>query len=74
MKIALNAGGNGPLKKVRIIMNNSYVYIPMDKLAAILNHCCPPFTTVWDCSKLSREDSADEDCLQCWKDWFKDGE
>lgn len=56
-------------------MNNpSYVYIPTDKLAEIIEHCCPPGVTVDHCSRLAYEDCDGRYCLECWKDWLKDGE
>ena len=50
--------------------NNSYVYIPADKLVEIIKHCCPPIgnTRYNGCS------GAAGDCLKCWKEWLKDGE
>lgn len=54
--------------------NNCYVCIPADKLAAIIEHCCPPSTSDSHTSHLAQEDCFDADCLKCWKDWLKDGE
>lgn len=50
--------------------NNSYVFILVDKLVAIIENSCPPigYTRVNGCF------GAKEDCLKCWKDWLKDGE
>lgn len=48
--------------------NHYYVYIPADKLAAIIEESCPPIG-------YTRENGcfgAAEDCLKCWKDWLKD--
>ena len=49
--------------------NNSYVYIPADKLVEIIKHCCPPSKSDSHTSHLARKD-----CLECWKSWLKDGE
>lgn len=73
MKIALNAGANGPLKKARIIMsNNSYVYIPVDKLSELIKTTCPP------CARtICRDCLADEErikCVNCWREWLMDGD
>lgn len=51
--------------------NHSYVYIPADKLAAIIEESCPPpivYNRDYGCFGKG------EDCLKCWKDWLKDGE
>lgn len=54
--------------------NHSYVYIPADKLVAIIKRCCPPSVSTLHSDCLAREDCFDVDCLECWKSWFKDGE
>ena len=55
-------------------MNNpSYVYIPADKLVEIIEHCCPPETSVDQCIRLAYEDCDGRTCLECWKGWLKDG-
>lgn len=50
--------------------NHSYVYIPVDKLVAIIKESCPPigFTSENGCF------GAGEDCKKCWLSWLKDGE
>lgn len=56
-------------------MNNpSYVYIPTDKLVEIIEHCCPPGTSVDQCIRLAYEDCDGRTCLECWKSWLKVGE
>lgn len=56
-------------------MNNpSYVYIPADKLVEIIEHCCPPETSVDQCIRLAYEDCDGRTCLECWKSWLKVGE
>ena len=50
--------------------NHSYIYIPTNKLVQIMQESCPPIG-------YTRENGcfgAAEDCLECWKSWFKDGE
>ena len=54
--------------------NNFYVCISAGKLAEIIEHCCPPDTTVYHCSRLAYEDCDGRTCLECWKNWLKDGE
>lgn len=54
--------------------NNSYVCIPADKLIEIIEHCCPPNTSVDHCERLAYEDCDGRSCINCWKSWFKDGE
>ena len=49
--------------------NNSYVYIPADKLVELIKTACPPNT-----STVRSRCLTDEDCLKCWKDWLEDGE
>ena len=67
--------GQNMTRKARLMLkNNSYVCIPADKLVGIIERCCPPTTSVWDCPCLDRKDSADEDCINCWYAWLKDGE
>ena len=48
--------------------NHSYVYIPTDKLAAIIEESCPPIGYTRDNGCFG----AAEDCIKCWKDWLKD--
>lgn len=56
-------------------MNNpSYGYIPTDKLVEIIEHCCPPETSVDQCIRLANEDCDGRTCLECWKSWLKVGE
>ena len=50
--------------------NTSYVCIPADKLAAIIEESCPPIGYTRDNGCFG----AAEDCLKCWKDWLKGGE
>ena len=52
--------------------NNSYVYIPADKLVAIIKQCCPPGVSTLHSDCLAH-DCLDVDCLECWKSWLKDG-
>lgn len=54
--------------------NNSYVYIPADKLAEIIKQCCPPNLLSGHVECIERDECIDPDCLKCWKDWLKDGE
>lgn len=54
--------------------NNSYVCIPACKLVEIIEHCCPPETSVDQCIRLDYEDCDGRTCLECWKSWLKDGE
>lgn len=50
--------------------NHSYVFIPADKLAALIETSCPPgMCGVPECGCYTGED-----CPQCWASWFKDGE
>ena len=49
--------------------NNSYVCIPANKLAEIIEHCCPPETTSEKCCCFGLE----KDCITCWHSWLKDG-
>lgn len=44
--------------------NNSYVYIPANKLVEIIEHC----------ERLEYEDCDGRSCIDCWKSWLKDGE
>lgn len=51
--------------------NNSFVTIPVEKLAALIETGCPPVprtTQVKVCIEY------DGDCKECWKSWLKDGE
>lgn len=50
--------------------NHSYVCVPANKLAAIIKESCPPigYTKENGCF------GADEDCVNCWRAWFKDGD
>ena len=54
--------------------DHSYVYIPTDKLVEIIEHCCPPNTSVDHFERLAYEDCDGRACLECWKAWLKDGE
>lgn len=54
--------------------NNSYVCIPACKLVEIIEHWCPPETSVDQCIRLAYEDCDGRTCLECWKSWLKDGE
>lgn len=55
--------------------NNSYVIISADKLRAIFMFCCPPpYTSDDHCERLAYEDCDGLSCIDCWKDWLKDGE
>lgn len=49
--------------------NNSYVYIPVDKFAELINISCPP----GPCRDLSCRCHTEEDCIKCWQSWLKDG-
>lgn len=53
----------------RIPKNNSYVCIPADKLAAIIEQWCPPIF-----GDVVGEQCVDEDCINCWQSWLKDGD
>lgn len=50
--------------------NHSYVYIPTDKLVAIIKGSCPPVTVPENTCCFGFEG----DCVTCWKAWLKDGE
>ena len=54
--------------------NNSYVYIPTDKLVKIIERYCPPNKALDRCERLAYEDCDGPYCLECWKSWLKDGE
>lgn len=54
--------------------NNSYVYIPFDKLVEMIEHCCPPNNCVYNCERLAYDDFDCCSCINCWKSWLKDGE
>lgn len=45
-------------------MNNSYVYIPVDKFAELVETSCPPNYPV-----SLRRCYSDEDCAKCWREW-----
>lgn len=53
-------------------MNNpSYVYIPMDKIMALIETDCPPVTSVMTenvCIGYGR------DCKECWTAWLAECE
>lgn len=52
--------------------NNSYVYIPTDKLVAIIKYTCPPIDNDVYCG--CHGEPAKADCVKCWKSWLMDGE
>ena len=50
--------------------NHSYVYIPTDKLVALIKESCPPIG-------FNRNDGcfgAGEECKECWLLWLKGGD
>lgn len=52
--------------------NNSYVYIPVDKLTDLIVASCPLVHNVACPGK--RERGIDDYCVDCWKRWLMDGE
>lgn len=54
--------------------NHSYVCIPADKLAQIIEHCCPPGHMCYICTHMVSKGRDDIICHECWKSWLKDGE
>jgi hypothetical protein len=67
--------GRSMTRKVRLMLkNNSYVCIPADKLAAIIDGSCPPISWLDSCRQLDREVWDEIVCINCWKSWLKDGE
>lgn len=67
--------GRNTTRKVRLTLkNNSYVYIPVDKLAAIIDKGCPPFSWLEYCRQLDKEGWEEAVCINCWRSWLKDGE
>lgn len=52
--------------------NNSYVYIPANKLIDLMNYYCPPCHDLLCKGRWAHGIS--EDCVKCWKSWLKDGE
>lgn len=48
--------------------NNSYVCIPADKLAELIQEMCPPLQ---DTTCVGEHGLY---CVACWRAWLKDGE
>lgn len=51
--------------------NNSYVYIPYDKLMALIETGCPPISRA---SQLNSCIGYDGNCKECWKSWLAESE
>lgn len=65
--------GRSMTQKVRLMLkNNSYAYIPVDKLTDLIVDCCPPISDPHCAGKC--DFGTGEDCVKCWKSWLMDGE
>lgn len=53
------------------LKNNSYVYIPVDKLEEIMRESCPPDMYPDHNKCLIGEVKG---CRKCWLSWLKDGD
>lgn len=51
--------------------NNSYVYIPVDKLAEVIMTKCPPNMYPTDDTCKERDANG---CIKCWHSWLKGGD
>lgn len=49
----------------------SYVYIPMDKIMALIETDCPPVTSVMAENVCIEYEG---DCKECWKSWLTESE
>lgn len=49
----------------------SYVYIPMDKIMALIETDCPPVTSVMIENVCIEYEG---DCKECWKSWLTESE
>lgn len=64
--------GRNTTRKVRLTLkNNSFVYIPVDKLAELIQTKCPPNMYPTDDTCKERDANG---CIKCWHSWLKGGD